>query len=488
MSPEAKTQQRARLPSWLPWVAIPIVFALAYALFSLAWQERSNQITQALCDAYFPEADADDEAVAAACGGLEAPSSLVHYREDTGLLSRVVVFSGALEIARTLARLEDGVSTPGEPPAEGAGEDPLGAEGTRCKELELGSFSFHPLRFGYSQDASYDSIARVIEACTQSRISDRSSPMQLCTGTRNALPPEICNRSLQFASDMQSFDRGKGAWIVTALVVVAIIFGMFQLVTLVLAIWGLSAAMRLSDTIQGRSKSRAAPDESIEQWTDLARYSARVAANATLEATRKLSEEKREQTYYALRDTYIDAIDRKFRRVEVFGDLVVLLGLLGTLYGMLILFAALAETGSADPLTAELASSRMLGSLGLAFGTTIFAAGLRFILLLAVPTLRDPAEIEAKNIYIEAFQGLSLPEVGKRRDFAETAREDDDLPSFDNLLPELDSWGWGAGLAGARVPRHSFPLWTIAFFIILATIVFLFAGVVADIEALRMTP
>ncbi|MEM6676239.1 MAG: MotA/TolQ/ExbB proton channel family protein [Pseudomonadota bacterium] len=486
MSPEADTAQRAPRPLWLPWIAVPIVFLLAYSLFSLAWHERDNQITQALCNAYFPVADG---AEAAECGGLEDPSSLVSYRDDTDLLTRVVVFSGALEIATALARQEDGVATPPDPPTEGAAEDPLGAPEleARCKELELGSFSFNPLRFGYSQDASYDSIARVIEACTQSRASDIESPRQLCTGTRNPLPPEICNRSLQFASAMQGFDRGDGAWIVVALVVVAITFGLFQLITLVLAIWGLTAAMRLSYTVQGRSKQNPTPDESISQWTDLARFPAKVAAEATLKETERVSEEKREQTYNALRDTYIDAVDRKFRQTEVFADLVVLLGLLGTLYGMLILFAALAETGSADPLTAELASSQMLGSLGLAFGTTIFAAGLRFIMLLSLPSLRDPAEIEAKNIYIAAFQGLSLPEVGKRRDFGSAGRDDNDLPNFDDLLPELDSWSWGTGLGRARTPAHNFPLWTIAFFIIMATLVFLFAGVLADIEAMRTT-
>ncbi|WP_299305456.1 MotA/TolQ/ExbB proton channel family protein [uncultured Litoreibacter sp.] len=484
VSPETNARKRLPLPSWLPWIAIPIVFILAYSLFSLAWQVRAERIGEELCNAYFPISETADGSETAQCGGLD-PSSLVSFEKDTGWHTSVLIFSGADKIATTMAQLEDGAAEPATAPDEAEAEDPLGKLAVRCDPLPLGSFSFHPLRLGYSQDASYDSIARVIEACTQSRASDIERALQLCTGTRNALSPQICNKSLQFAGAMQRFDRSDGAWIVTALVVVGIIFGLFQLVTLVLAIWSLSAAIRLSDTVQGRSKSQLAPDEGIEQWTDLARFPALIAANATLKATQKVSEEKREQTYNALRDTYIDAVDRKFRRVEVFGDLVVLLGLLGTLYGMLILFAALAETGSADPLTAELASSRMLGSLGLAFGTTIFAAGLRFVLLLGVPILRDPAEIEAKNIYIEAFQGLALPEVSKTTASGKVVRDNEVLPGFDDVLPELDSWGWGTGFGGAGGSNHRFPIWAIAFVIVLVTLLFLFTGLIADIQALR---
>jgi hypothetical protein len=89
--------------------------------------------------------------------------------------------------------------------------------------------------------------------------------------------------------------------------------------------------------------------------------------------------------------SYRKSVSQAFDDLEKRGDYVVQLGLLGTLFGMVFLFASLERGNSAIALEKQLALSSMLGSLGLAFGTTIFAIFARLVLMFKLGPIRNAA-------------------------------------------------------------------------------------------------
>lgn len=386
--------------SYLVFLAIPLIATLSLALFKSGWQVRVDEIKAALCESFWPIADADDEDASGPSCADVAEESLELMALP--LMPEVPWLNVRYEVVLTAPEVFAYPDAALRPTAE--------APEPRCSELNIATFDLVAL--STSQDATYDSIARRIEACTQ-RAADVTI-VKLCTGTRSALGAQTCRMSLDFLDAMQRFDRttaGSAANI--KLILANVSFGVFQFAALLLMLIGLYRA------IHRRLDTQAPPDPAasakIDQGAEFAptvRTSARDAAYHARTRAQGEDEQKRLQSYLLYKDAYRTKVSSAFQRINNLGDIIVLIGLLGTLWGMLILFSALAESGSAEPLTAELAKSNMLGSLGLAFGTTIFAGVLRLIYVLIIPRLQADAEDTIDQVFVEQLSDVDFNVFG----------------------------------------------------------------------------
>lgn len=376
-------------------LAIPLLAALSLFLFISGWEIRTAAIETALCDAFLMEKDAKEIA------GADCVET--HSVQIADALKRPN-WNDIWEDARTGVRLVHPEAF-----AFSAAEVPSLQSG-RCDSLEIARFELAWI--STSQDATYDSIARRIEACTQ--YEDETKLLKLCSGTRAPLNANVCRKSLNFLERMQIFDRSpQGRTATVSLIIANICFGTFQLAALLLTLLGVNLAARRR--LQAAANSDPAIRRRIDTDDDFAPTLSTSALDAAYHAqsrSQREDEQKRLQTYLLFKDAFASQVNSGFKRLTNWGDIVVLIGLLGTLWGMLILFSALAESGSAEPLTAELAKSKMLGSLGLAFGTTIFAGILRLIYMFTVPRLHAKAEETIDRTFVNYLSGVRFDAFG----------------------------------------------------------------------------
>ncbi|WP_157976533.1 MotA/TolQ/ExbB proton channel family protein [Parahaliea mediterranea] len=242
---------------------------------------------------------------------------------------------------------------------------------------------------GISPGGTWDSIARRVEACGQALTTDdpNSSTKKLCKGTRKSSESKVCVVSTRFAEAMTLWERGESsdgggvlAWIL--ITISSIVHGVPQVICLFIAWFYYRRARALNSLVLGfsdtdRSETLRGNDEDVEttgqsSYSDFcsAESDARKAADR---ASRFHSEAAREKDFDNSRETRQREIDDEFVKFQTVGDTIVFVGLIGTLYGLIKLFAAIAASSSADPLIAETSQAQMFGALGLAFGTTMFA-------------------------------------------------------------------------------------------------------------------
>lgn len=370
---------------------VPILGVASLHLFISGWQARAGAIEEALCNAFLLDPHATD------------PTSTcvsTHSHALQGALKRPT-WNDIFKTWSTETRLAL-------PNVFALETDTTVSSDGRCKDLGISSFDIG--RITTSQDATYDSIARRIEACNQ---QGSARLLNLCTGTRVPHRHEFCARSLDFLERMQKFDRSyDGRTATVSLIISNITFGIFQLAALLLALTGINVAIRRSlrtgATSDPRVRDRIDDDPDFVPSPKMSALDSAYYARSRAQGE---DEQKRLQTFLLYKDAFRVQVTSAFDRINNWGDIVVLIGLLGTLWGMLILFAALAESGSAEPVTAELAKSKMLGSLGLAFGTTIFAGILRLVYMFIIPHLRSKAEATIDRTFLDSLSGVKFDDI-----------------------------------------------------------------------------
>lgn len=160
-------------------------------------------------------------------------------------------------------------------------------------------------------------------------------------------------------------------------------------------------------------------DEELDKNLLSTKTSATIAAAWSWKRATDQDRAKRMQIYFLYNDAYKTRFARSFQSISNLGDIIVLLGLMGTLWGMIVLFASLAESGSSVALSAEMAKSKMLGALGLAFGTTLFAGGVRMFYIHLIPKQQHLTEKAIDDVFIhystkvdvkDFSEGIEIPE------------------------------------------------------------------------------
>lgn len=461
VEPSHKNRQERpilKVVSYAIFLSIPIIWVVCYTLFLSGWETRALKLREELCSSFWSDVDGENkssECVQAAAGAIVI--------EETSPRKFVGGFSLASR-ADVVVKTPEFFAYPD--------KDTRPANEPRCAELQISTFDLRTLTM--SQDATYDSIARRIEACTQA--ADKVAIVKLCTGTRSPLGSATCRKSLDFLEAMQVFDRTPGGIAAnTKLIIANISFGVFQLVALVLLLIGVW--MAIDGYVRVRSPSDPAMRSKIErdqgEFYPTVRTSAEDAAYHAMLRSEDEDEQKRLQSFLLRRDAFREKVTSAFNRTGNLGDIIVLVGLLGTLWGMLVLFSALAESGSAEPLTAELAKSKMLGSLGLAFGTTIFAGVLRLIYTLIVPQLQAATEDRIDRAFLNHLTGVEF------RSFGPSDVRDRATPTMDEK--SLISVGYMSMKAavpnmrrdfGFRLPKSSLSSFDVFFASVFLTVVF----------------
>lgn len=407
------------------WLALPGKLIISQALFDQGWQARSTKIKSVLCEAYRGDAEKDK------CAGDALSSAFVLPERDSFFTTATLT----IRLENPAFFVNGAQSRPTDP-------------ANRCGSLDIAIFSVSS--WTVSQDATYDSIARQIEACSQFERPEQL--VLLCSGTRDALDPKFCRKSLNFLQQMKDYDRStEGRQNTVKLILANIIFGMFQTAALVLLLVGLSVGIlrRLRVGAEPSKVIRTRVDRKDAQFRPGSWTSAADAAYYARIHAQDQQKPKRMQSYILDKEAYLRDLSRGFDRLSNWGDIIVLTGLLGTLWGMLILFSALAESGSAEPLTAELAKSKMLGSLGLAFGTTIFAGVLRLIFLFTLPKLASDAQRNADKLFMRYLTDVDV-----------SGRGDDELVddvSNDFFGSREDPLSYGYSMIRSYAARRSGP-------------------------------
>ena len=390
---------------WLPFILIPLLLGFAVWAFFGVWDKRAAVLEEQLCATFAKIADNIPDCHVEL--GINEP--LVDVPSWQDLLpwsdggnsaaelgnSETVVRRGAKAGHVVLVRHIDSLTRK----AREAGPE-FTPNKERCSPVALSSFSlFLP---AITQEGTYDSIARKIEACYGS--GDGDKPVKLCQGTREQ-PKDLCGRTISFVSTMQAYDKNTGKSDTLKLTLASAIYGICQFASLCLALLGLTLSARMMRRLSVKA----------EDISGLAELSGRMSASAAAKFAHMKAEDdldpKRLNVFMTLRENFKSLIAGRFHTFENWGDLIVLLGLLGTLYGMITLFGSLSESGSSDALTAELAKSKMLGSLGLAFGTTLFAGLVRFLYIAVLPGRSSLANELIDRAFMRTLRQVRVEDV-----------------------------------------------------------------------------
>ncbi|MCP5128943.1 MAG: MotA/TolQ/ExbB proton channel family protein [Pseudomonadales bacterium] len=272
------------------------------------------------------------------------------------------------------------------------------AAGPHCKGHIVSSFG--GLIPSFRLYATYDTLARWAEACVhntnysapvdeeaaaakESAVSVLKSALELCAGTRKVLSGSDCAKSLEFVDSLYEYDKTAGLVESTVMILLGLIVGLFQLACLLLVVIASLRCYYLGVDV-GHSELSLNSDASVEEDTslNLDRSSYSSYDNAQLALQKVQAEESRGeelQRFLLERDRYESRVAGRLNSLDIVEESIVLVGFLGTLWGLAALFSSIGKSISASPLTAEIAKSELFGAMGLAFGTTLFAVVLKMI-------------------------------------------------------------------------------------------------------------
>lgn len=295
-----------------------------------------------------------------------------------------------------------------------------------CKPLEISRVSFLPPNV--SQSATYESIARAIEGCAGR--DDRDQATRLCTGTRDAAQRDLCAVSRNLTGALYDYDRTEWGLLSKTLGILASVqFGIFQLFAVGLALVGIYRGRHLvADLSAQDNRSFGRSIASIDDTIKIA-----------IEGTAGKSD-KAARYRGRMRDFRDEAV-KLISDLKDWSGTIVQLGLLGTLTGMVLLFASLERGESADALTAQLALSEMLGSLGLAFGTTIFA------ILVSMAYTRQ-IDLDSKAV---------MARIRQETDRGELRLQEDEIPAAETSTPDFNLFDLGSKWLGTRTQLTESP-------------------------------
>ncbi|MCB1469833.1 MAG: MotA/TolQ/ExbB proton channel family protein [Rhizobiaceae bacterium] len=281
-----------------------------------------------------------------------------------------------------------------------------------CENLTFATFSFLPPRV--AQNATYESYARVLEGCIGRDTSGEA--VRLCAGTRLEADPSLCLLTKRITRTLYEFDStSKGLAANALLIFSAVTFGSFQLASIMVWLVSLYRTRLIGGELTGKASSTGRrgwwlksprPFDTISKELERARRDI-LPTNPNPTEQLKINVQ-----------AFTSRVKEAFEDLEKRGDTIVQTGLLGTLTGMLFLFGSLERGNSAIPLEKQLALSSMLGSLGLAFGTTIFAILVRILFIRQLISIRgavlekigDETSIQCEEVRTEALPDVASSE------------------------------------------------------------------------------
>ncbi|MEP4258027.1 MAG: MotA/TolQ/ExbB proton channel family protein [Rhizobiaceae bacterium] len=382
---------------------LTLYFALSIALFLGGWQLRVNELAKVLSEE-------------------KEVSAIAHPIKIQPNFS----LQNPTKVTFILTEIEDLV-TANWPSLTNNGA----AEGTQnraCRDLPLASLTLFPP--WVTQDATYESIGRKLEGCMGR--DKNNEAIKLCTGTRLEAKADICLKTKQIADKLYQFDAEPlGAVSRLMTVVNAVIFGSFQLIAIFVAVVTFHRAQRTYSKVVGK-EPEAEGDIAIPSISKAVEEAKSGVVPGQISSAEIVDSRMR---------SYGQEVEKRLGGLRDRGDNIVQFGLLGTLTGMLLLFGSLEKAESSDPLTAQLSLSAMLGSLGLAFGTTIFAILLRMLFVRQL----EPISIATIEL-IRAAQRRAREEM--QNQYVRTTTEG---------VSKIDIWEEGAAILGGTKgePRNS---------------------------------
>ncbi|WP_424989754.1 MotA/TolQ/ExbB proton channel family protein [Fluviibacterium sp. S390] len=437
---------RPRYSVWL-WLAImlPVFFGVGSALYFSAWTSRSTEIAH---EVYCAIHD----------GGYEVAEDPDIGFEQAGL-GYALVFRNVYAVSSSLREKVDETTAPTStpnatatfaevPPADsptlttttertvlpcpGPTRESTTSEAetevnetqylpASCRQREISRISFFPPNV--SQSSTYESIARAIEGCAGR--DDLGQATRLCTGTRDEAQRDLCAVSRNLTGALYDYDLTTSGMVSKWLGILASVqFGLFQLFAVVIAVVGIYRVRHLVADLGGNGDRRK--ERTIASINETIKIAIEGTAGKPDKASR----------YRGRMRDFRDEAAKLVSEHKEWSGTIVQLGLLGTLTGMVLLFASLERGESADALTAQLALSEMLGSLGLAFGTTIFA-----IIVSMVYT----RQIDQDTMTV-------MTRIRHETDRGELELQEEELPTPETETPDFNLFDLGSKWVGSRVP------------------------------------
>lgn len=375
-------------------IVLILYFVLSTALFLGGWQIRVNELKKVFSE--------EKEATAAA-HTIEIQANF--FTQNPTKITFVLTQIESLVASNWPSLTNDGAAD--------------GTQNRACRDLPLASLTLFPP--WVTQDATYESIGRKLEGCMGRDKNNEAT--KLCTGTRLEAKADICLKTKQIADKLYRFEaKPIGATARLMTVFTSVIFGIFQMIAIVVAVVALHRSQTTFSQVVGKGpgdKGHAAIP-SISKALEEAKSGVvpgQISSAEIVDARLRSYRKEVENRFSGLRDR---------------GDNIVQFGLLGTLTGMLLLFGSLEKAESSDPLTAQLSLSGMLGSLGLAFGTTIFAILLRMFFVRQL----EPVSLRTIELIRSAQKGAREE---MQNQYVRTATE---------VSSKFDIWEEGAAILG----------------------------------------